>query len=159
MIEPSSEGGDMAPMTHSVDIDRPPEDVFAYVTDPSRFTEWQDAVVGAQLQGDGPIKQGSRITLTRRMGKREQTMTSELTAYEPPRHWAFRVLDGPVRAFGNGRLEPLNGGERTRFTFELDFEGHGIGKLLVPLFVRRQAEKEMSQSHSNLKAKLESGAA
>jgi uncharacterized protein YndB with AHSA1/START domain len=158
MIERSSEGGEMAPITHSVDIDRPPEEVFAYATDPSRFTEWQDAVVSAQLQGDGPVKQGSRLTLTRRMGRREQTMTSELTAYEPPRHWAFRVLDGPVRALGSGRLEPLDGGARTRLDFELDFEGHGIGKLLVPLFVRRQAAKELSQTHANLKARLESGA-
>jgi hypothetical protein len=38
---------------------------------------------------------------------------------------------------------------------ELDFEGHGIGKLLVPLVVRRQAEKELTQSHIDLKIKLE----
>ena len=45
----------MAPLVHSVEIDRPPEDVFADVTDPSRVTEWQDAVVSAQLQGDEQI--------------------------------------------------------------------------------------------------------
>ena len=145
-------------MVHSVEIDRRPEDVFAYVTDPSRFTEWQDAVVSAQLQGDAPMTQGSRLSLTRRMGRREQTMTSELTAYDPPRGYAFRVLDGPVRASGNGKLEPIGDGNRTRFTFELDFEGHGIGKLLIPLFVRRQAEKELAESHRQLKERMESGA-
>jgi uncharacterized protein YndB with AHSA1/START domain len=148
----------MAPTVHSVEIDRKPEDVFAYVTDPSRFTEWQDAVVSASLQGNEPARQGSKLTLTRRVGRREQTMTSELTAYDPPRSYAFRVLDGPVRAFGNGRFEALDGGQRTRFTFELDFEGHGIGKLLVPLFVRRQAGKELAESHRKLKERLESGA-
>ena len=70
----------MAPMVHSVEIDRRCEDVFAYVTDPTRFPEWQDAVVRASPQGSGPLQQGSRISLTRRMGKREQTMTSELTS-------------------------------------------------------------------------------
>jgi uncharacterized protein YndB with AHSA1/START domain len=35
----------MAPIVHSVEIKRSPEDVFAYVTDPSRFAEWQEAVV------------------------------------------------------------------------------------------------------------------
>jgi hypothetical protein len=50
------------------------------------------------------------------------------------------------------------GDTRTRFTFDLDFEGHGLGKLLVPLFVRRQAAKELPESHANLKRKLESGA-
>jgi hypothetical protein len=83
-------------------------------------------------------------------------MTSELTEFTPPKSYAFRVLDGPVRALGNGRIEPLDDGTRTRFTFELDFDGHGIGKLLVPLFVRRQAAKELPESHENLKKRLES---
>ena len=147
----------MAPMVHSVEIDRSRADVFAYVTDPARFPEWQEAVVRASRQGSGPLEQGSRISLTRRMGKREQTMTSELTEYTPPESYAFRVVDGPVRALGKGRFEAL-GDERTRFTFELDFEGHGLGKLLVPLFVRRSAAKELPESHANLKRKLESGA-
>ena len=99
----------MAPMVHSVEIDRSREDVFAYVTDPSRFSEWQEAVVRASVQGSGPLQQGSRIELTRRMGKREQTMTSELSEYSPPESYAFRVIDGPVRAVGNGRFETLGG--------------------------------------------------
>lgn len=41
----------MAPIVHSVEIDRSREDVFAYVTDPTRFPEWQEAVVGASTQG------------------------------------------------------------------------------------------------------------
>lgn len=148
----------MAPLVHSVDFDRRPEDVFAYVTDPSRFHEWQDAVVRAHALGSGPLEQGSRISMTRRMGKREQTMTSELTEYSPPRSYAFRVVDGPIRALGKGSFEPLGEGAGTRFTFELDFEGHGLGKLLVPLFVRRQAAKELPESHANLKRQLEGGA-
>jgi uncharacterized protein YndB with AHSA1/START domain len=146
----------MAPIKHSVEIDRKPEDVFAYVTDPSRFTEWQDAVVRASRLDDGPVQRGSKISLTRRVGRREQTMESELTEYTPPRSYAFRVLDGPVRARGNGTFEPLSNGERTRFTFELDFDGHGIGKLLVPLVVRRKAAKELPESHESLKQRLES---
>jgi uncharacterized protein YndB with AHSA1/START domain len=149
----------VAPIVHSVEIDRRPEDVFTYVTDPSHFAEWQDAVVSARHLDDGPVGQGHKISLTRRMGRREQTMTSELTQFDPPRSYAFRVLDGPVRARGKGAFEPLDGGNRTRFTFELDFEGHGFGKLLVPLVVRRQAEKELPESHANLKRRLESGGA
>ena len=43
-------------------------------------------------------------------------------------------------------------------TIDLDFEGHGIGKLLVPLVVRRQAQKELPTNLRNLKERLESGA-
>ena len=34
----------MAPAVTTIEIARPPEEVFAYVTDPSRFSEWQKAV-------------------------------------------------------------------------------------------------------------------
>jgi hypothetical protein len=108
--EPARSAGDFRrrrrddPDGNSIEIDRSREDVFAYVTDPTRSPGWQETVVRASRQG---------------------------------------------------RFDAL-GDARTRFTFELDFEGHGIGKLLVPLFVRRQAAKELPESHANLKRKLES---
>ena len=46
----------------------------------------------------------------------------------------------------------------SRVTMVLDFEGHGIGKLLVPLVVRRQAASEMPKNQQKLKQLLESGA-
>jgi uncharacterized protein YndB with AHSA1/START domain len=148
----------VAPIVHSVEIERTPEDVFAYVTDPSRFTEWQDAVVSARRLESEPLSVGSKVELTRRIPRGEQTMTSELTEFDPPKSYSFRVLDGPVRARGRGRFEPLDGGDRTRFTFEIDFDGHGIGKVLVPLFVRRQAAREVPESHAKLKQNLEAEA-
>ena len=145
----------MAPIVHTIDIDRGPDEVFAYVADPSRFTEWQAAVSSASAEGSGPLQQGSRMIMTRKMGPREQTMTAEITEYDSPRSYAFRVLDGPVRAIGKGSLEPVGEGDRTRFTMQIDFEGHGIGKLLVPLVVRRQAQKEIVQNQEALKKVLE----
>jgi hypothetical protein len=42
-------------------------------------------------------------------------------------------------------------------TIELDFEGRGLGKLLVPLVVRRQAQQEMPRNMRSLKERLEGG--
>jgi uncharacterized protein YndB with AHSA1/START domain len=145
----------MAPITHTVDIDRSPEDVFAYVTDAARFEEWQTTLVSARSEDGSPAHIGSRVVMKRKMGGREQTMTSEITEFDAPKSYAFRVVDGPVRAIGKARLNALADGARTRLTFELDFEGHGIGKLLVPLVVRRQASKEVVESHAALKRRLE----
>ncbi len=75
----------MASLVHSVEIDRRPDEVFAYVTDPSRFTEWQAAVVSAHAEGSESMQQGSRMVMTRRMGNRDQTMTTEYTEYDSPR--------------------------------------------------------------------------
>lgn len=83
-------------------------------------------------------------------------MRSELTEYSPPRSYAFRGTDGPIRPIGKGTVEPVADGTRSRVTSELDFEGHGFGKLLLPL-VRRQARKELPRNHENLQLRRESG--
>ncbi len=49
-------------------------------------------------------------------------------------------------------------GAQSRVTIELDFEGHGIGKLLVPLVVRRQARTEMPANCARLRQQLEAKA-
>lgn len=152
------EEGTVAPIVHSVEISRSPEDVFARLSDVPRFSEWQEGVVRAQLEGDGPMGPGAKVKMTRRVGGREQTMTSEMTEFSPPRSFAFHGIDGPIRARGRGTVEPVGDGERARFTFELDFEGRGFGKLLVPV-VRRQARKEIPTTHQNLKEQLESDTA
>jgi len=148
----------VAAIVSSVEISRSPEDVFSYVTDVQRLPEWQESLVHSHLQGDGPVAVGSRVTQTRRVGGGERTMTSEVTEYSPPRRFAFRGIDGPIRAIAKGAVEPLGDGARSRFTIELDFEGHGIGKLLLPL-VRRQVRQELPRNHRHLKERLESGAA
>lgn len=40
-------------------------------------------------------------------------------------------------------------------TIALDFEGHGIGRLLVPVLVRREARREMPVNVTKLKERLE----
>jgi hypothetical protein len=52
-------------------------------------------------------------------------------------------------------VEPLAQGSQSRVTIELDFAGHGIGKLLVPLIVRRQAAHQMPGNMTRLKQQLE----
>jgi uncharacterized protein YndB with AHSA1/START domain len=148
----------MAPIVESIEISRSPEDVFSYVTDPSRLPEWQESVVSVRREDDAPIAVGSRVVVTRRVGRWERAMTAELTELNSPSSWAVRGIDGPVRGNVNGGIEPLDDGARSRVTIELDFEGHGIGKLLVPLVVRRQAQKEVPRNQQKLKERLESGA-
>jgi hypothetical protein len=61
---------------------------------------------------------------------------------------------GPLIATAEGTIEPINDGERSRVTIALDFEAHGIGKLLLPL-VRRQARKQLPKNEQRLKENLE----
>src|SRR5438270_13548900 len=126
----------MSPMTTTVEVDRPPEDVFAYVTNPSCFVEWQQGVLSGHMEGDGPHRVGDICRTTRQIGGTERLVTSEITHIDPPNTWGVRGIDGPVRAIVDVAVMPLNEGQRSRVTIELDFTGHGIGKLLVPAVVR-----------------------
>jgi len=148
----------MAAIRESIEIERRPEDVFAYLDALARHGEWQQSIVSVQVSGDTPTKVGTRATETRRVGGRQQTVTYEITEHDPPRSFAFRGIDGPIRPVGRGTVEPVGDGSRSRLTLELDFEGHGIGKLLRPMVVR-QARKQVPQDHQRLKQRLESGAA
>lgn len=86
----------MSPIESSVDIARPPGDVFPYVTDPSRFDEWQAGVVSGHTEGEPAV--GTRCVTTRHIGGADRTSTSEITEISPPTSWAMRGIDGPIRA-------------------------------------------------------------
>jgi uncharacterized protein YndB with AHSA1/START domain len=150
------EGGKMAPIVNSVEISRRPGDVFAYVTDPSHLSEWQESVVS--VRADGPFAVGRTAVVTRRVGRMERAMTNEVTELTPPKTWSLRGVDGPIRGNVKGTVEPLADGERSRVTISLDLEGRGIGKILLPLVVRRQAQAEMPRNMQKLKERLESDA-
>jgi uncharacterized protein YndB with AHSA1/START domain len=142
----------MAPITASIEIARPPDAVFAYIDDLSRHAEWQSSLQDVTVETEGPTRVGSRARDRRKVPGGVQEMTYEITEHDPPRRASFRGIDGPVRAIGTVTVQPAAGGSRV--TLELDFEGHGLGKLLLPL-VRRQARKEVPQDQQQLKQRLE----
>jgi hypothetical protein len=65
-----------------------------------------------------------------------------------------RGIDGPIRAVVDVTVTPLTQ-TRSHLSITVDFEGHGIGKILVPLVVRRAARKEMPANLATLKRHLE----
>lgn len=129
--------------------------MFSYVTDPATFAEWQAGVVGGSMERGKTPSVGAKCSTTRRIGGAERESTSELTKIDPPRSWAIHGIDGPIRAIVNVTVEPLDDSAHSQVTIELDFEGHGLGKLLVPLVVRRQARNEMPANCRRLKQLLE----
>ena len=147
----------MSPITASTDVNRPATDVFAYATDPTRFSEWQKGVVERPHGRTGHAERGARCLTTRRIGFANRPVTAEITHIDPPRNWGVRGIDGPIRAVVDLTVEPV-ADDRSRITISIDFQGHGIGKLLVPLVVRREARKEMPANLATLKARLEQSA-
>jgi hypothetical protein len=150
----------MPPIVTSAEIDRPAAEVFAYATDPTRFSEWQKGVVEGHMEGPGDGTQapalGAKCVTTRRIGGANRPSASELVRIDAPRTWGVRGIDGPIRAAVDVTVEPVTD-SRSRLTISVDFTGHGIGKLLVPLMVRPEARKEMPDNMAALKQRMEAG--
>jgi hypothetical protein len=144
----------MPPIVATIDVERPATDVFSYATDPSRFSEWQKGFVNGRTDEPGLPNVGGRCVTTRRVGFADRPVTSEITHIDAPKTWGVRGIDGPIRAIVDVTVEPL-GDSSSRLTISIDFEGRGIGMILVPLFVLREARKEMPANLAALKQRLE----
>ena len=147
----------MAPIVESIDIARPPAEIFAYLDQLERHGEWQQAIVSTHLDTSAPIGVGTRASDKRRMpGGMTTTVTYEIVEHDPPRRTRFQGVNGPARVAGVVNIEPLDDGAGSRLSLELDFQGKGIGKLLAPL-ARMQAAKQVPADQRRLKERLEAG--
>src|ERR1039457_3334021 len=144
----------MAPTIASTVVGRPAAEVFAYATDPDHFDEWQQGVIDGHLDPPGPAQVGTKCVTTRRIGGANRTVTAEITHIDAPRAWGVQGIDGPIRATVDVTVEPLTQ-TSSRLTIAGDFGGHGIGKLLVQLIVRRKPQKEMPANVEPLKRRVE----
>ena len=141
----------------SIEIKRPAEEVFAYLDQLDRHPEWQTSLVSAKVETEGATRVGTRVVERRRVPGGARDIPYEITEHEPPRKASFRGTAGPVRPIGTVTVDPV-GESSSRMTLVLELEGHGIGKLFA-IMARRQAAKELPESHQKFKQLLESGAA
>jgi uncharacterized protein YndB with AHSA1/START domain len=144
-------------ITHSIEINRSPEDVFAYLDQLERHGEWQGEIVSVTRQTDGPVRVGTRVREIRKMGRREIDASYEVTEHDPPHRTAFRGTVGPIRPVGTVTIEPAGDGSRARVSIDFNLLGFGFGKLIAPL-ARRDARKRIVGYQERLKEKLEAGA-
>ena len=99
---------------------------------------------------------GSKTIVVRRVGPRRLPTTEQVVELNRPRTWTVRGTSGPVVGIAKGTVESLDGGRRSHLTIVFDFEARGIGKLLVPLVVRRQVKRVLPKNEQKLKEILES---
>ena len=145
----------MPPIVSHLDIARPPAEVFGYATDPSRFAEWQDDVVGVRIQGGRPLGVGSRFTTTRRVARLEFSYTQEITR-------SIRPAAGPLAVSmdrsGQARASPSSRLRRAAVQGHLHARVPGEGDRQAGAGRRPPAGVEGApKSYQHLKERLERG--
>lgn len=137
----------------SIAIDRPPEDVFAYLADVSNLTEWQSGVHSAEIEGGGAAAVGARVVESRTLLGKEMTTTLEIVDCEPPRLFTLRALDGPALLTIRHELEPTGG--ETELHVVVDGEVKHMPGFAGGLMMRG-AERQFRKDFERLKRLLES---
>jgi uncharacterized protein YndB with AHSA1/START domain len=138
--------------TQSIEIARSPEEVFAYLADPSKLSTWQDAEEVVQLT-PGQLGVGSRLREVHKVLGRRRVEITELVVYEPGRRFDIRMIDGPPLD-GRWDFEPSAAG--TRLTFTPILRLTGIGQRLEPLAVLATLVV-FRRFHRRLKRAIEAG--
>ena len=80
----------MRSFTFTREIARPPEDIFAFITDFSNAPRWRHLVRRMEVIGDGPVREGARVAVTLDVMGKERQVVSEVFAFEPPRRIGHR---------------------------------------------------------------------
>ena len=141
----------MAVYEHSVEIARPPEEVFSFVTDTANYPRWQPSLVEIRPVTRGPLRVGSEATEVRRFLGREVETTWRCVEHEPTTRTAIESDEGPVPFRGTFVLEPEGAG--TRFTWTVETRG-AAARVGGPL-VGRATRRELEENTARLKELLE----
>ncbi|HEY7124176.1 MAG TPA: SRPBCC family protein [Ktedonobacterales bacterium] len=144
----------MVTIEQSTIINRPIEEVFAYVSDQRNSPQWQDGVVDVQQSPESPVGVGTKVTLVRVFLGRRLEQHAEVVAYEPPTRYAFASTSGPSTT-GTNRFEAT--AEGTKVTIAFEMQAGGLFSLAEPL-VARNLRRSVEAALGNLKDLLESRA-
>ena len=142
----------MANFDMTLFIDRPPQEVFDYITNPDNDKMWQETVISSEWITPEPAGVGSKKQVELRFLGRNMTGTAEYTAWDPPGMYQFMSDDSPFALVGTTRFEPKDDG--TQLTLEATIDTSGLLKLALG-FVARRAEKQDITNFNNLKRILE----
>jgi uncharacterized protein YndB with AHSA1/START domain len=137
-----------------VTIDRPVDEVFAFLTDASNHRRWDSTSIEMVPLQPGPWHQGMEFREVRRVGPRPTEVRSRIAAIESGRSMDLESMTGPPFR-GHWRLSGEGGQTRLRWTGEL--ETSGLARLLSPL-IQRQFRQTTAANFARLKDILESGA-
>jgi uncharacterized protein YndB with AHSA1/START domain len=139
----------------SVVIDRPIEEVFAFLADGDNDPKFSPRVQQIAKTTDGPPGVGTRYASTVKDAGMTTQREFEYTAFEEPSRirWAERSKNAVTAPEGGYDLAPAGEG-KTELTFFNVLEGHGFGKLVAPLALS-SARKGAGDFARSIKAAVE----
>jgi uncharacterized protein YndB with AHSA1/START domain len=138
---------------HTVVVERPPDEVFRFLTDLSNVPEWQSGAMEVHAPEESIGVGTTYVEVLRFLGKRMKA-TIEVTEFEPGRRFSLRTRSGPIPFRVRHTLEPADGGGATRLHVEVEGDPGGVFKLAESL-VMRNAQRQIEGDFATLKQMVE----
>jgi uncharacterized membrane protein len=131
----------------AVEIDRPVNEVFAYVADPAKLPRWQTNTVAVAQETSGPLGVGTRLREVHRApGGRDLVSLVEVSQFEAGRCFALRVLEGPLPVDGRFTFAPTERGTRVELLGKGELSGVlRLGQSLIERILRRQFARDLTR--------------
>ena len=139
----------------SIVINRPIEEVFAFLSDLEDNSKWRPGQIEARKTSEGPIGVGTTYRMVNNVLGRRIEGEAEVTEYEPNRKYAVKSKSGYFPFEARRIFEPVEGGTRVRFAMEA--EPGGVFKLAEPL-VASMAKRRVEADAAILKDLMEARA-
>jgi len=145
----------MAIGERSIHIERPPDEVFAFVGDAANNPRWRSNAVRTEWLDDGPMRVGRVGRQVSRVLGREWAVEAEVVEWDPPRLVVWRTVQGPIDVRSRFQVESDGTGSRLTIGAEGGFTGP-LGPLLTRLAVPKMV-KDAESDLRKLRAFLEAG--
>jgi uncharacterized protein YndB with AHSA1/START domain len=136
-------------------INRPVEEVFAFISNPENLPRWRTATLEVKSISSEPLGVGSVVRGRFTFLGRPFEGNLEIIAREPHRSYATRMTEGPFPLEARYTLEPAESG--TRLTLVIEGEPGGFFKLAEPLVISL-AKRSYEADLNNMKEMLEAQA-
>jgi CheY-like chemotaxis protein/ligand-binding SRPBCC domain-containing protein len=146
-------GGTAMRVEESVEINRPLNEVFNYVSDARNYPHWMAHALEVRTDAPRPPRQGDTFMLAiKSVGRRFETLY-ERTSCDSDRRFTDQALGGPIpdHRWHSAFEEMPNG---THFTRTVEVESSGLLKLLEPL-QKWSAERQLRKDLQTLKDVVE----
>ena len=133
----------------AVQIERPIDEVFAYVSDPGNLPHWNSAVQAVRKTSTGEITVGSTYSMERELPTGRAVNELEIVAHERPREFAIRTTSGPTPFHYRYRFSAERGGTVVHLDAVVELEG------LLAQLARRALKKGVDDNLAALRQILE----
>jgi uncharacterized protein YndB with AHSA1/START domain len=142
----------MVKVKGTVVINRPIEEVFAFLTNPDKAPQWQGLILESKQTSEGKVDMGTTGQVVSQFLGRRIESTWEVTEYELNRKASFKTTSGPFPYTNSATLESVD--EGTEVTLMAEYEVGGFFKLAEPI-VARMAQRQADTDYANLKDLIE----